>query len=82
MNVPQLVDEDFEDASSLWRHARSAYQLSEEDDKNKKELLKEALDHIKRSVNEYGDDNNARRWYGTVLQASSSYEGYKQQIKD
>ena len=80
-----MVEKDDDDPSILWRHARAAYQLTKEPEVSKqeqKELLEEALKMCKQAVRQDSNDNNIRRWYGTVLQAHSGFQGYKQQIAD
>ncbi len=72
-------------AAMLWRHARSCYHAATapgvSSDK-KQTLLAEALKHIK-SANQYDSSNSdARRWYGTILQEHSAFQGFKQQIAD
>ena len=69
----------------LWRHARAAYELSQvagTPSDAKKALLDEAMSNIKTAVQYDGNNSDARRWYGTILQAHSGFQGYQQQIKD
>ncbi|CAE7582013.1 RMDN1 [Symbiodinium sp. KB8] len=81
----EFVEKDYEDSSMLWRHARAAYQLSQvagTPSDAKKALLDEAMSNIKTAVQYDGNNSDARRWYGTILQAHSGFQGYQQQIKD
>lgn len=69
----------------LWRHARSAYQLATAPGTTAAEktaLLQEALTMIKSAVHLDGGDSESHRWFGTILQESSSSQGYSQQIAD
>jgi tetratricopeptide (TPR) repeat protein len=69
----------------LWRHARSCYQHATAAgvaSADKQALLGEALKCIKSAIQFDGSNSDSRRWFGTILQEHSAFQGFKQQIGD
>lgn len=71
-------------AEVKWRMCRALYNLAKEvkyDQKYRKGLIEEAYEIISNKLSQSHDNYAVHKWYALILEAKSSYDGYKEKIK-
>ncbi|CAK1601928.1 unnamed protein product [Parnassius mnemosyne] len=72
------------DVDVKWRICRVLYTMSKDskyDQSYRKDLIKQAYDIIAYELPNSGDNYAVHKWYALILDAKTSFEGYKERIK-
>ena len=70
-----------DDSELLWRVARAQFQVSKSDSKNKNQLVKEANNNVRRSLELNNECGPAHKWAAVLLDQASAIDGTRARIE-